>query len=303
MRSILSLGIDIGGTNIKICVVDVCGGVIEKDSFPTQGNRPYSVVLNKIIEKSKQVMLVHKNIRGIGVGVCGPTNSDQGLLITSPILKNWSMVPISQMLSDKLNIPVSVDNDANLAILGEYKYGAGKGYMNVVGFTLGTGVGGGIILDGKIYRGRHWFGGELGHMTVKTRGIQCLCGNNGCLTVEASTHRITSKYSEETGNKENVQKIFELAWNQNPHALRSIDPFLEGVSVGIANVLNIFDPDCIILAGGIANAGERLLDVIVKRVKAKIFPGLNMYLKITTAELGEYSGAIGAAILAMESQV
>lgn len=295
------LGIDIGGTNIKLCTLDAKDNIVEEESYPTRGNRPYRDVLNEIIEKYRQTQKSQQGIKAIGIGICGPTDFKQGLLITSPILKNWQNVPIRRIFSEELKIPVVVDNDANLAIYGESVFGAGKGLCTIVGFTLGTGVGGGIVIDGQLLRGSHFFGGELGHMTVNTNGIQCNCGNRGCLTIEASSDRVSSIFLDETGTKESVKRIFELAWNKDEHALRAIDPFVESMATGIANVLNIFDPDCVILTGGITKSGENLLNVINVRVRAKVFSELFEHSRIFLAKLGEFSGAIGAAVLARES--
>jgi glucokinase len=237
----------------------------------------------------------------IGIGVCGPTDFKNGLLITSPILQGWNSVPIRSIFSENLKLPVVVDNDANLAIFGEYKVGAGKGFENVVGLTLGTGVGGGIILGGKIYRGSHWFGGEFSHMTVRNDGELCLCGNKGCLTVEASTNVVVERFFKQTGRRESPQDIFRMDWDKDVHALKAIAPYIDAVSTGIANILNIFDPDCVLIGGGVANVGEKLFRKIDENVKRKIFADLYLNSRIILAQLDSYSGAVGAGILAVES--
>lgn len=297
-------GLDIGGTYTKAVVTTADGEILLRRKRETRGDLGPEVALSEIeawvgelIEETLSV-----SVKGLGIGICGPTDFANGTLLTSPILIGWHGIPVKSRFSASLKLPVFVDNDANLAVLGETWIGAAQGKENVAGFTLGTGVGGGVVLRGELIRGSHSFGGELGHMTAVNAGRHCDCGNCGCLTAEASSQALMDRYQQHAieSNGFTSQHIFDLAARQDPVALSAIEPMLEALAIGIANVLNIFDPDCVILAGGPTNTGEWFLEQLVKRVGTKVFPELFAHSTVLYAKLGEWAGAVGGAKLAAD---
>ncbi len=247
------------------------------------------------------------SIHAVGVGICGPVDCTIGKLITSPILIGWENVSIADILTEKLKVPVVVDNDANMAILGESWMGSAAGAKNVVGLTLGTGIGGAIIINGEIYRGTHYFGGELGHMTIRHDGRPCPCGNRGCLTVEGAAQGVVEYYTnlcargaQANTNSTSLESIFLKAQAGDPIALRSIEPMTEAIGLGIANIVNIFDPEFVVIAGGPTNSGEWFKDILVQKSQKHVFSFLKGQTPLVFATLGEVAGAIGASYLAMK---
>jgi glucokinase len=296
------LGIDIGGTRIKAGLVTSKGKIISQESKDTLSWRGKEAVLQDLKVLIKKIISGpgKNSVRAIGIGICGPTDFETGTLITSPILENWDNVPIAEIIRKDCNIPVLLDNDANLAVFGETWVGAAQGMKNVVGFTLGTGVGGGIIIDGNIYRGRHFYAAELGHMTVIQGGMLCACGNRGCLTVEASIKATIERFQRETGTKElvTVEQILQQSRRGHKPSLNAVMPMVEAIAVGIANVMNIFDPDCIVISGGPTKSGNWLLNLILDKVKGKVFHGLFRGSNIVFSKLHDLAGVIGGAGLA-----
>ena len=300
----LFLGIDLGGTRIKSCVIQSSGEVVFRHIVDTLSFRGIEPVLEDLSSIPKQILPQDKkgSLKAIGIGICGPTDFEKGLLITTPILPGWKNVPIAGIIGRKTGLQVVLDNDANLAVFGEVCCGAARGMENVIGFTIGTGVGGGIVINGQIYRGSHSFGAELGHMTVFPGGRICPCGNRGCLSVEASIQATVERYLRGGSHEDvSVRRIFDEAKSGRRQSLDAIMPMIEALSVGIANVLNIFDPDCVVISGGPAQSGSWFLALVVKSVQKKVFPDLFAKTKIILSQLGNFAGATGAAWLAKKT--
>lgn len=294
------LGIDIGGTQTKFCITTASARAVSKQAVPTLAQRGQVATLKNIVDVAADLIgQAPLTVTAVGIGVCGPTDASSGSLITSPILTGWQMVPLRELFQSNLSLPTFVDNDANLAIWAEAIAGAAKGARNVVGLTVGTGVGGAVIIDGSIYRGSHWYGGELGHMTVVPNGSDCPCGNRGCLTIEASSKSLVNRYAQMGGYVGSTPKqIFDQAKAGDPIATEAIRPMIDALSIGIANVLNIFDPDFVVIAGGPTNTGVWLLDRLRDQVQARVFNDIFKQARIVFAELGGWAGALGAGALA-----
>ena len=291
------MGIDLGGTRIKGCVTTHEGDIVTQTVISTDPHSGQQAVLDRALRLSEELLAKAKvRVNAIGVGICGPTNVDKGILITSPILVGWNNVPLRDIFQDRLAIQTIIDNDANLAILGETFSGVAKGARNVIGFTVGTGVGGAVIIDGNIYRGSHWYGGELGHMTVKPNGHPCPCGNRGCLTVEASSKRIIERYAQFANcSSVTLKEVFNLAKENDRQAYAAVIPMVEALAIGVANVLNVFDPDYVVIAGGPTRTGRWLLELLIENVHGKVFGDLSRQVRVEFANLDEWAGAIGAA--------
>lgn len=305
------IGIDIGGTNTKYGLVSNNGDVLVSKQIPTDHDFD-TLIDNLVIECKALVSEAKDEVLGIGVGCPGIVNSSSGVVEYSCNLE-WEYVPLGEALESRLGIKVRVSNDANIATLGETIYGAGAGYNNAIMLTLGTGVGGGIIIDKHIYDGNHGAGAELGHMVVEVDGKKCGCGMKGCLeayasarafiraTVDAMTSNPESKlYKECNGESKNVTIFtpFEVA---DSVSKKVIDEYIKYLGHGILNYCNIFRPEVVILGGGMSHVGEPLLS----RLRAFIEKHNYGYkhspsVEIRLATLENSAGIVGGRALFLE---
>jgi glucokinase len=251
-------------------------------------------------------------MEGIGMGVPGMIDSKAGNVIYSNNLK-WKDFRIGEKVAELTGLRVKIANDANVAALGEVKFGAAKGFDNVVMLTLGTGVGGGIVADGKLLEGNKSAGAELGHMVITQNGEQCSCGRKGCLEAYASatalirdTKRAMTAHKDskmwEIGDIDNVtgKTAFDYM-DTDPYAKEVIDGYLAGLACGITNVANIFRPETVLLGGGVCAQGDALVKPLQKLLNQEIFAGdLGPQVPILIAELGNSAGLLGAAALLMD---
>ena len=310
------LGIDLGGTFIKGGIVDDLGNVIASDKIPTEREGgPQHVTLN-IVGLCKQLLskttLSEADIVGIGIGVPGMIDSQNGEVVFSNNF-GWEHFYIAPEVEKHMGVPVKIANDANVAALGETKFGCGKKYKNTVMLTLGTGVGGGIVLDGKLYEGNRSAGAELGHSVIMRGGEQCSCGRRGCLETYASataiirdTVRAMNAHSDskmwEIGstNKVNGKTAFDY-YEIDEYARLVVDNYIESLGVGIANIANVFRPEAVILGGGVCAQGDALITPLKKQLAREIYAGeRGPSVDIVIAELENSAGLLGAAALLMD---
>lgn len=309
------IGIDLGGTKISTAIADFDGNVKSQKLIPTMASEGEKAVLDRIISTVEFVLNDSKisinEVEAIGIGSPGPLDSNKGIIITTPNLpfKNFDIV---SPLRDKFSVPVYLDNDANVAAIGEFMFGAGKGTKNMVFFTVSTGVGGGAVLNGKIYRGHTCNALEIGHTTVKPNGPRCNCGNVGCLEAVSSGTSIGKRGKEacltkaETSlkNYDDVTsyEVFVEAAKGDKVAKEIIDDALYYLGIGVANAVATFDPEVVIIGGGVAKAGDVVFDTVRKVVNTRCFKNMAESCKILPAGLGADAGVIGAVGLAiMES--
>ncbi len=312
------LGIDLGGTNIVAGVVDEDYKIISKASCKTAVPRPESEICDsmaevaqKAIEKAKLTM---DDIDSIGIGVPGAVNPKTGVIEYSANLffHNWEVV---EMMEERLGKKVRIENDANAAALGEYLAGSAKGAKNAVAITLGTGVGGGIIINGKIYSGSNFAGAELGHMVIVKDGKECACGRRGCWETYASAtglinltkQKILSeklefsymlKLCDGDINKVSGRTAFDAMRDGDPTARAVVEEYISYLSCGLVNIINIFQPDVLCIGGGISNEGENLLAPVRAYVERERYTKHNdKQTLICTCTLGNDAGIIGAAYL------
>lgn len=309
------IGIDLGGTNIGLGIVDEDNNILFKDSMPTRKSLKYNEICEDIIELIKKALdVLNLNltvIKGIGIGVPGIVNPTDSMVVECVNLK-WKNVHVKKYIEEKLHIPVYIGNDATVAGVAEYAIGAMKGHKSGVLLTLGTGIGAGIIIDGKVYDGAHGIGSEIGHVIVGENYFDCNCGRNGCLETFCSSTAII-KYAQklmEEGNfssmveevegdlnKINGKLIFDAAKNGDELANDVINRMVKYLAIGIVNTVAILDPEVIVIGGGLSAAGEFLLQPIIKEAKEKIyFKGAPM-AEILLSEIGNDGGIIGAANL------
>lgn len=310
-----TVGIDLGGTNIVAAVVDENYNIIEKAKTPTAMPRSADEIFDDIarvtkeaVEKSKLTM---DDIESIGLGTPGTANADGVIEFANNL--NFDHVPAREMLKERLgDKPIYIANDANCAALGEAYAGCGNGSKNFVAVTLGTGVGSGVIIDGKIVTGVNYAGGECGHMVIVVDGEPCTCGRKGCWEAYASatalinqTKRAMEEYpdsimhklAEEEG-KVSGKTAFDAMRHGDIAGIKVVDQYIKYIACGLINLVNALQPEIICVGGGICNEGETLLRPLRRYIEAERYSVYSkMQTKIMKAELGNDAGIIGAAIL------
>ncbi len=292
-----NLGIDIGGSYLKY--------VINSENKIKKNKKSIKqIIANSEIDKLIKIikhLVVKNNIQKLGLAVAGLYNKSEGVISHSPNLPMIENIKFKNLLIDKLKINVSIENDASLAALGEYKHGNGKNSKILLTLTLGTGLGGGLIINGQIFSGVKGTALEPGHTTIDYNGWPCSCGRKGCLESYASSYGLERIYFLKTKNKTNSNEIINLALKKNQDAKNSLIDFSHYLSIGIVNLIHLFNPDKIILAGGIITHYPLLINEIKKRINQLAFTTTTHDLIIQNSLLGEYSGAFGALELALKN--
>jgi glucokinase len=310
------LGIDIGGTNLVVGSVAEGGSVLHAlASEPTQAEAGEADVLDRLIALATRAIdqtrreIPGAEIMGIGVGAPGPLDTKSGIVLLTPNL-GWVNLPLRQIIHERLGLPAALDNDANCAVLGEWWMGAARGTKNAIGITIGTGIGGGIIVDGKLYHGASDCAGEIGHTTIDTEGRRCKCGNYGCLEAYASGPNIALRAVEELkagavsrladyvgGDLRQVtaQTVYQAAHDGDDLALEVVNDTAKFLGVGIANLLNVFNPEVVVVCGGVTLAGDRLFDPLRREVARRAFKPAVSVCRIVPCELSGTAGVYGAA--------
>ncbi|MGL5086936.1 MAG: ROK family protein [Clostridium sp.] len=307
------IGVDLGGTKISCALSDLSGNIIETKVIATNASEGEAAVLNRIITVIDKVMLnanvTRENIKAIGIGAPGPLDAKKGIII-EPANLPFNNFDLVTPIKEKFNIPVYLDNDANAAAIGEFMFGAGKGTENMVYITVSTGVGGGAILDGKIYRGRTTNALEVGHTTIDPfSNIRCNCGNLGCLEAFASGTAIAKRAKEavlsnvDTSLKQyetlTSYEVFIEAENGDKVSTNIRDTALTYLGVGVTNIINTFDPDMVVIGGGVSKAGQVIFDKVREVVKERGLKTMTLGCEIVPAKLSTDAGVIGAVALAI----
>lgn len=312
MNKSFVIGIDLGGTKISGAISDINGNIIERVTVSTNASKGEFYVLNRIIEVIDLLIKNWgksiENIKSIGIGSPGPLDSKNGIIITTPNLpfKNFNLL---KPIKDKFRVPVYLDNDANVAAMGEFLYGQGKNTKNMIYITVSTGIGGGAVLNSKMYRGSTGNALEIGHITILPEGPLCNCGNKGCLEALASGTAITRQAVDAIKNGaisslskyKNITsvEVFKEAEVGDKLSKEIIEVSLNYLGIGIANIISTFDPEVIILGGGVIKAGEVVISSIKKVVNERCFKNMASSCSIVTTKLGSDSGVRGAVALAL----
>lgn len=311
----MRIGVDVGGTNIAVGFVDDKGKIVAKGSRPTNVGRGYQAIAKDIAEISLEIInrlnLNNDDVKSMGIGVPGVADNDKGYVIRAVNL-HWSKVPLVKEIQKYINLPILMDNDANVAALAEGVYGAGRGTSLSVTITLGTGVGSGIVLDGKVFNGAHHFAPELGHIVIGDNNVRCNCGKIGCFETYASATAIIKEAKKAVENnkgslilklagneitKITAKNVIDAAKQYDDVAMQVFNKYIKYLAIGVVNIINILDPEIIILGGGVADAGDFLITPLKKEVDKNILFKDLSYADIKKAELGNDAGIIGAAIL------
>jgi len=307
------IGIDLGGTNIAAGVVDENNRLLFSESVPTGLPRPAEEIACAIHSLAAKMLKEHEmslqDILGIGIGIPGSVNKETGIIEYANNF-GFTNVPFLDMLKQYFTVPVYVENDGNTAAWGEYIAGAGTGSSSMVAVTLGTGVGGGIILDGKIFNGYNNAAGEIGHTVIRRGGRLCTCGRCGCLEAYASATALTARAAEAAaaapdsllnrcgldGGKISGKMFFEAVQLGDKTALAVFEEFIFDLAEGIANFVNILQPEIVCVGGGLSGAGDLLLKPLAEKVMPLLYTrDSEKNMKLVLAQLGNDAGIIGAA--------
>ena len=287
-------GLDIGGTQIKAVVLDDTFQVIEELTIPSNASSGPPAVKTAIFEVIQKFLDNGHSLSFVGIGCAGSVDSVNGVIRNSPNFANWENVELAQWVREGFNLPVKVNNDANCATLAEWHLGEGRGIENLILITLGTGVGGGLILQNRLYQGSTGTGGELGHFSINSNGIICPCGNRGCFERYCSASALKAQLPGLS-----TKNIFDGV-HTDKQCRQLVSDFLHHLKIGLTSLANIFDPDLILLGGGISKGIVPYIDEIRSWVKATAFPAVGAHLKIEFTKHHNNSGAIGAALLDLD---
>jgi glucokinase len=310
------LGIDIGGTNLVVGSVAENGSSLRAlASEPTHAEAGQSDVLDRLIALAQHAIAqTHREVPsaeiiGVGVGAPGPLDTRSGIVLLTPNL-GWVNLPLREIIHQRLGLPAALDNDANCAVLGEWWMGAARGTKTAIGITIGTGIGGGIIIDGKLFHGASDCAGEIGHTTIDTEGRRCKCGNYGCLEAYASGPNIALRAVEEItagavsrlasyvgGDLKQItaQTVYQAAHDGDDLALEVVNDTAKFLGTGIANLLNIFNPEVVVVCGGVTLAGDHLFVPLRREVARRAFKPAVSVCRIVPCELTGTAGVYGAA--------
>ena len=314
------VGVDMGGTKILSAVIDAKGNILGTAKVPTKADEAPSVVIDRIADAIQKAIdksgVNEASIEAIGIGAPGPLDPATGVVIFAPNL-GWRDIRLKDELETRVGIPTFVDNDVNVGTLGEHVFGAGQGVQNVVGIFVGTGIGGGIILQGELFHGASKTAGEIGHIIVKAGGPKCGCGTRGCLEALASRTAMAKQFQKAIKKKKQKSIVTELT-NGDLRTIRSgvlakairandkltlkiFKKVTKYLGVGIGSIVNFLNPEMIILGGGVVEAlDDTFLDNIRAAAKKYALPNTLDGVQIVRAELGDNSGILGAAALARQ---
>ena len=314
-----AIGIDIGGTNIKLGLVDETGRIVLRDTFRTKDSSSRNDLIGKLVSHilalSDEAKHRKLKLSGVGIGVPGPVDVERGFIHFFPNIPGWKNTPLKTILQRKLKLPVFIDNDANVMTLGECCFGAGKGATNMIALTLGTGLGGGLVIDGKLFHGPFFSAAEVGHMIVDPAGPLCGCGNRGCIETFVGNGyfiaevRRALKAGQKTSLRSRLKEGLELSPKLVQDEAFAGDAFCRaqwartGERLGsvLAGLVNLLNPEKIVIGGGLSLSGSLLFGPVRKAVKKNAFPIASGFVKVVPAKLGSEAGLVGAAALAFSS--
>src|SRR5687768_2597454 len=320
------IGVDLGGTNIVAGAMPEDGSrEIAIRTEPTRADQGAESVVDRIARMIDTVIAEtiaetgakRDDFAGVGIGSPGPLDRERGIVIVTPNL-GWRNFPLRDEVSNRVGLRASLDNDANCATLGEWWCGAAKGARNVVGLTIGTGIGGGLILDGRLYHGASDVAGELGHTSIDSTGRRCKCGNYGCLEAYASGPNIAERAREAIASDETsllrdlvggqlemitAQTVYDAATQGDEIAREVVRDTAKFLGIGVANLLNIFNPDVVVIAGGVTQAGEALFEPMRAEVRRRAFKPAVEACRIVAASLPGTAGVVGAVATFKQQQL
>ena len=309
------IGVDVGGTNVKIALVDFDGKIVYSNTVPTRAEMGYEAGVNNIKQAIKELMqetsATAKTIEAIGFGLPGQIDYKEGLVKNLPNIPGWVNIPLAKIMEEEFSIPTRLDNDVRCAALGELNFGAGKGCENLICITVGTGIGSGIVLNGKLVRGAANAAGEIGHIKMQmTGGPLCGCGDYGCFEAYASGPAIVTMAKEYiSGGKSAKYKemapdgiitpylVAQAALQGDAVSIQIFKQMGKIIGTGLASVVNLLNPQKIIIGGGVADAGDILLEPIRQTILDRAMPIQGQSVEVVPAQLANSAGVIGASLL------
>jgi glucokinase len=311
------VGVDLGGTNIVVATMTADGqqtaGMQQGLTLAAEGadavvHRIATMIEQSIAETTTSHGITREQVLGVGIGSPGPLDREKGIVIVTPNL-GWRDFPLRDRIGAAVGLPATLDNDANCATLGEWWIGAARGGRHVVGITIGTGIGGGLVLDGRLFHGASDVAGEIGHTTVDVTGRRCKCGNYGCIEAYASAPAIAERACEalEHGETSTIsllvngdlsritaRVVYDAAKGGDPVALEIVREAAKFLGAGLANLLNIFNPDVVVIAGGVTAAGDTLFDPLRAEIRRRAFRPAVDACRVVAGTLPGTAGVAGA---------
>lgn len=311
------IGVDVGGTNIAVAALNESGSRTHGLRIePTRADQGSEAVVDRLVRMIDTVIAEtiaetgakRSAFIGVGVGAPGPLDRERGVVLVAPNL-GWHNLALRDIIAERVGLKATLDNDANCATLGEWWLGAARGGRNVVGMTIGTGIGGGLIVDGKLYHGSSDIAGEIGHMTIDSTGRWCKCGNYGCLEQYASGTAIARRAREALiadsdslmhrmveGDLERLTAalVYEASQLGDMLALEVVQETARFLGAGVANIINIFNPDVVVIAGGVTQAGDTLFEPLLREVRRRAFKAAVDAVRIVPGTLPGTAGVVGA---------
>ena len=302
--------VDLGGTHLRVALVDDTGRILKQHKQDTPKGDSAEDIIDALVQVSERWGCNDLPVVGVSIMVPGAVDCAKAVVVQAPNLPSLVKFPLKAELERRLGWPVYLENDANAAAVGEMWMGAARGCRDVVSVTLGTGVGGGVILDGKLWRGSHGSAGEIGHTTVDPfSGLKCKCGNTGCLELFASATAIVRMTREalsafpETSLKSDeltAEKVYDAGQEGDELALAVFKRFGVYLGIGLANLINLIDPQIIVITGGVVNGWDLFAGEMYRQVEERAFRTTALQVKIAKAECGDNAGLLGAARLALQ---
>jgi glucokinase len=304
----LVFAVDLGGTHLRVALVDDSGRILRQLKQETPKGDSANCIINALASAAEHWDAEKQHVVATSIMVPGAVDSDKAVVLQAPNLPSLVNFNLKAALQERLGWPVFLENDANAAAVGEMWLGAARGCRDVMSVTLGTGVGGGVILDGKLWRGSHGSGGEIGHTTVDPfSGLKCKCGNTGCLELFASATAIVrmarEKFWEFPDSRLNdeeltAERVYDAGRAGDELALAVFKQFGMYLGIGLSNLINLIDPEIIVITGGAANGWDLFADEMYRQVEERAFRTTAQQVKIARAECGDNAGLLGAARLA-----
>jgi len=312
------LAVDLGGTNVRFALVSTKGEVLSRRKRSTEVQEGAAQTLQRILDGIGDMLDEAKGgVAGIGIGSPGPLDSRRGIILESCNIPGWHNIKLKAIVEKRFGLPCKVENDANCAALAEHWVGAGRGVRNMLHYTLGTGIGGGVIVEGELLQGSDYAGGELGHVTVEPDGLACNCGNRGCVEAYASATGIVRRTEARLeageasvlledwrgGRLKVTARIVQDAAEQGDRLAREIvEATGRYLGIAVASMINVFNPDVVSFSGGVARYGKMLFDPLRAEVKRRALRSMTRRVRIVRSRLGDKCGVIGAARALMLEQ-
>lgn len=312
----VALAIDLGGTQLRAAMVSSTGSIVSFAAEPTQSTQGPEAIIAQICRLLSEVLQQNPNQSpvGIGIGAPGPLDPQAGVVIAPPTLSGWNNVPLAEIIAQRFALSVRLENDANAAALGEWHFGAGRGAQSMVFVTVSTGIGGGVITDGRILHGRRGLAAEIGHMTITNQGERCFCGAIGCFEAVASgtalgrrANTLTQPFDGSMMRALSAdadvsgRNVVDAARKGDVLALELLDDEAHWLGIGFTNLLHLYSPDVIVMGGGISHGFDLMQEKIVATIRSRAMPAYRA-VPVVTVQLGHQAGLVGAASMVFQKK-